>query len=89
MASADRHADTGEKAWQKVSCLLGNTPRSRMVPVLGLTWLSTKLMVPWCGWPSSLASPRYTGYPPSRGESDLPSRTNCRTRSAVYSSTSK
>ncbi len=32
---------------------LGKTPRTRMLPVVGLTWLLTKLMVPWCGKPSS------------------------------------
>ena len=59
------------------------------VPVLGLTWLSTKSMVPSCGKPSSLARPTYTGQVSSRADLNLPSRMSARTRSTVCSSTSK
>ena len=43
---ADGNADSDEKAGSQDLALVRNTPRSRSVPVFGLIWLSTKLIVP-------------------------------------------
>ena len=63
MRQADRQADSREHArrqsiagppWAAGS---GRQLARRIVPVAGLTWLLTKLIVPLCGKPSRLAAP--------------------------------
>ena len=43
---ADGHTDAGEKAGGEAFVLVGEHAPDRRVPVFGLTWLSTKLIVP-------------------------------------------
>ena len=64
---ADRQADRGRTsrataAGRRPSASGSGRRRApEMLPVAGLTWLLTKLMVPWCGKPSSPCSPMKTG----------------------------
>ena len=68
----------------------GKTPRTRMLPVVGLTWLLTKLIFPWCGIALfALQAHEHRQLSPSLGSSIFPSLIARRIRRSVGSSISK